>query len=201
MMKKKFNIVGIPQVPLKIPGQSLPQWIDLYSRLYIERILFLFRIFDDDFINQIIGMLLYLNMESKKKPIYLYLNSNGGSINSGIALYDIIKYLNVNIISACMGFTASIASFILTTGTLKKRLALPHSRILLHQPETELYGQASDLLLASEELIRVRRIIAKIYVEHTSQCLTRIARDLDRNSFLSAREAKNYGIIDHIICK
>ena len=200
MIKKQFNTIGIPQVSLNKNGKSFSQRMDLYSRLYKERILFLFRIFEEDFINQIIAMLLYLNCENRKKFIYIYINSIGGSLTSGIALYDTINYINSNLITVCLGVAASISSFILTSGMSNKRLALPHSRIMLYQPEIECYGQASEILIESEEILRLRRIVAKIYVEHTSQTLSRIARDLDRNYFLSAREARNYGIIDYIIC-
>lgn len=201
MKNKKFTPIGIPKVPFTLPGETIPQWIDIYSRLYKERIIFLFRIFEDDFINQIISMLLYLNIEEKNKPIYLYINSIGGSISSGIALYDTINYINKNsaIITMCLGIASSISSFILASGNYKKRLALPHSRIMLHQPEIECYGQASEILIESEEILRIRRAIAKIYVEATSQTLSRIARDMDRECFFSAREAKNYGIVDYII--
>ena len=184
-----------------MPGETVPQWIDIYSRLYKERIIFLFRIFEDDFINQVISMLLYLNIENKNKSIYLYLNSIGGSISSGLALYDTINYINTTsvVVTMCLGIASSISSFILASGNKKKRLALPHSRIMLHQPETECYGQASEILIESEEILRIRRLLAKIYVENTSQTLSRIARDMDRDCFLSSREAKSYGIIDYII--
>ena len=191
--------IGIPKVPYQDPYDNTIQWIDIYTRLYKERIIFLFQLIDDDFINQLIAMFLYLDSEEKEEYIYLYINSIGGSIISGITLYDTMYYVNSDIVTLCIGIASSISSLILASGKENKRLILPHSRIMLHQPETECYGQASDILLESEEILRLRRLLVKIYTEQMDQSISRLSRDIDRDCFLSAREAKNYGIVDYIL--
>ena len=199
MKKKYIKPISIPKVPIRNSNDNSVQWVDIYTKLYQERILFLFQILDDEFINQMIAMLLYLNSESQVDPIYFYINSIGGSTISGIGLYDTISYINSELLTSCIGISSSISSLILTSGKPTKRMILPHSRVMIHQPESECYGQASDILIESEEILRLRRLLAKIYAEQTNQTLTRIAKDLDRDCFLSAREAKNYGLVDHIL--
>ncbi|AGY61411.1 ATP-dependent Clp protease proteolytic subunit (plastid) [Lotharella oceanica] len=198
-MRKIISPIGIPKVPFQDFNDTAPRWIDIYSRLYKERILFLFQMLDEDFINQMIATLLYLDFESQKKPIFFYINSIGGSLMSGITLYDIMQYIKSDIITLCMGMASSISSLILANGKYGKRMILPHSRIILHQPMNEYYGQASDLVIESESMSRLRRLLGKIYIEHTTQTLSRISRDIDRDCFLSSREAKNYGIVDEIL--
>lgn len=198
-MKKVITPLGIPRVPFKGPNDNVPQWIDIYTRLYKERILFLFQLLDDDFINNMIAMLLYLDSEEQNESIYFYINSIGGSITSGIGLYDTMNYINSDIVTLCIGIASSISSLILSSGKYTKRMVLPHSRIMLHQPESQCYGQASDILIESEQILKLRRLLGKLYLQHTNQTLSRIAKDLDRECFLSSREAKNYGIVDHIL--
>ena len=198
-MKKLITPIGIPKVYVQDSSGMNSQWMDIYSRLYKERILFLFQLLDDDFINQMIAMLLYLDSEDQYSSIYFYINSLGGSILSGIGLYDTICYISSDVITLCLGIASSISSLILSTGKYTKRMILPHSRVMIHQPQSQCYGQASDILLESEEILRLRRLLGKLYVERTNQSLTRVSRDLDRDSFLSAREAKNYGIVDNIL--
>lgn len=199
---QKFDLpIGIPKVPYQDSSDNTIQWMDIYTRLYKERIIFLFQLIDDDFTNQLIAMLLYLDAEEKEEFIYFYINSIGGSIISGITLYDTMYYISSDIVTLCIGIASSISSLILASGREKKRLILPHSRVMLHQPETECYGQASDILLESEEILRLRRLLIKIYTEQIDQSISRISRDIDRDCFLSAREAKNYGIVDYILTK
>nr|YP_009240502.1 ATP-dependent Clp protease proteolytic subunit [Lotharella vacuolata]BAU62636.1 ATP-dependent Clp protease proteolytic subunit [Lotharella vacuolata] len=198
-MKKIISPIGIPKVPFQESNATQAKWIDIYTRLYKERIVFLFQLLDDEFINQLVVTLLYLDSEDSEKSIYFYINSVGGSLIGGIALYDIMQYITSDVTTVCMGIASSISSFILANGTYHNRMMLPHSRILLHHPLTEYYGQASDVIIESENLLRMRRLISKIYLEHTNQTLSRIARDIDRDCFLSSREAKNYGLIDIII--
>ena len=199
-MKAKFiKPISIPKVPHKDLTDNTTQWVDIYTKLYKERILFLFHVLDDEFLNQMIAMLLYLNSENNNDSIYFYINSIGGSTISGIGLYDSMSYIDSEILTSCIGISSSISSLILSSGKVTKRMILPHSRVMIHQPESECYGQASDILIESEEILRLRRLLGKIYAEHTNQTLSRIAKDLDRDCFLSAREAKNYGLVDHIL--
>ena len=190
--------IGVPKVPFRLPGEPNAQWVDLYNRLYRERVLFLCQDLDDELANQLIGIMLYLNAEEKSKDLYIYINSPGGSVTCGIAVYDILNYINVDVTTLCVGTAASMASFILAGGTRGKRIAFPHSRIMIHQPEGGSQGQASEILSESEEVIRIRRQVGKVYAERTGQSLSQISRDMDRDQFMSAREAKNYGLIDHL---
>ena len=198
-MRKIISPIGIPKVPFQDFGDTTPRWIDIYSRLYKERILFLFQLLDEDFVNQMIATLLYLDFEGHKKPIFFYINSIGGSLMGGIALYDMMQYIISDVITLCMGLASSVSSLILANGKYRRRMILPHSRIILHQPMNEYYGQASDLVIESESMSRLRRLLGKIYIEHTTQTLSRISRDIDRDCFLSSREARNYGIVDEIL--
>lgn len=190
--------IGVPKVPFRLPGEPAAQWVDLYNRLYRERVLFLCQDLDDEVANQLIGIMLYLNAEEKSKDLYVYINSPGGSVTCGIAVYDIINYVNSDVITLCVGTAASMASFILSGGTRGKRIAFPHSRIMIHQPEGGSQGQASEVLYESEEVIRIRRQVGKIYANRTGQSLSQISRDMDRDQFMSAREAKEYGLVDHL---
>jgi len=190
--------IGVPKVPFRLPGEPSAQWVDLYNRLYRERVLFLCQDLDDELANQLIGIMLYLNAEEKAKDLYVYINSPGGSVTCGIAVYDIINYVNSDVITLCVGTAASMASFILSGGARGKRIAFPHSRIMIHQPEGGSQGQASEVLYESEEVIRIRRQVGKIYSDRTGQSLSQISRDMDRDQFMSAREAKEYGLVDHL---
>ena len=190
--------IGIPKIPFKLPGDSVAEWVDIYNRLYRERILFLCQQIDDDLSNQLIGIMLYLNGEKRSKDIYLYINSPGGSVTCGIGIYDIMNYIQPEITTICVGTAASMASFVLTGGTKGKRLAFPNSRIMIHQPEGGSQGQATQILWESEEVLRIRRQVGQIYAERTGQTLVRISKDMDRDQFMSARVAKNYGLIDNL---
>ena len=190
--------IGVPKVPFRLPGEPSAQWVDLYNRLYRERVLFLCQDLDDELANQLIGIMLYLNAEEKLKDLYIYINSPGGSVTCGIAVYDIMNYINSDVTTLCVGTAASMASFILAGGTRGKRIAFPHSRIMIHQPEGGSQGQASEVLSESEEVIRIRRQVGKIYANRTVQTLSQISRDMDRDQFMSAYEAKEYGLVDHL---
>ena len=190
--------IGVPKVPFRLPGEPDAQWVDLYNRLYRERVLFLCQDLNDELANQLIGIMLYLNAEESLKDLYIYINSPGGSVTCGIAVYDILNYIQVEVITLCVGTAASMASFILTGGSRGKRIAFPHSRIMIHQPEGGSQGQASEIVSESEEVVRIRRQVGKIYSSRTGQSLTRISKDMDRDQFMSAREAKEYGLVDHL---
>lgn len=190
--------IGVPKVPFRLPGEPDAQWVDLYNRLYRERVLFLCQDLNDELANQLIGIMLYLNAEESSKDLYIYINSPGGSVTCGIGVYDILNYIEVEVITLCVGTAASMASFILTGGSRGKRIAFPHSRIMIHQPEGGSQGQASEIISESEEVVRIRRQVGKIYSSRTGQSLARISKDMDRDQFMSAREAKEYGLVDHL---
>jgi ATP-dependent Clp protease protease subunit len=190
--------IGVPKVAYRIPGDSMPQWVDLYNRLYRERFLFLGADLDDELSNQLVALMLYLNAEDANKRLYLYINSLGGSITSGISVYDAMNHVRAGVTTLCIGIAASMASFILAGGEEDNRIALPHSRIMIHQPMSGSRGQASEVLRESQEVLRIRRQVGEIYALRTRQSLITIARDMDRDWFMSAREAKDYGIVDKV---
>lgn len=190
--------IGVPKVPFRLPGEQSAQWVDLFNRLYRERLLFLCQDLDDEVSNQLIGIMLYLNAEEKFKDMYIFINSLGGSVTCGIAVYDVMNFVEADVSTICVGTAASMASFVLAGGQRGKRVALPHSRIMIHQPEGGGQGQASEVLSESEEVMRLRRQVGRIYAERTNQSLNRISRDMDRDQFMSAREAKEYGIVDQV---
>jgi ATP-dependent Clp protease protease subunit len=190
--------IGVPKVPFRLPGDSSAQWVDLYNRLYRERVLFLCQELEDELSNQLIGIMLYLNAEESTKGIYIYINSPGGSVTCGIAVYDAMHYIDSDVTTICVGTAASMASFILAGGDRGKRIALPNARIMIHQPEGGSQGQASEVLSESEEVMRIRRQVGRVYAERTGQPLSRISRDMDRDQFMSAREAKDYGLVDQV---
>lgn len=190
--------IGVPKVPYRLPGEPAAQWVDLYNCLYRARLLFLCQNLDDELANQLIGIMVYLNAEEESKGIYLYINSPGGSVTCGIGVYDAMNYVKAEVTTICVGTAASMASFVLAGGERGKRIAFPHSRIMIHQPEGGSQGQASQVLSESQEVMRIRRQVAKIYAERTGQSLNRISRDMDRDQFMSAREAKDYGLVDRV---
>lgn len=199
LLKRKKNMpIGVPKVPFRLPGEPSAQWVDLFNRLYRERLLFLCQDLDDEVSNQLIGIMLYLNAEEKLKDIYIFINSLGGSVTCGIAVYDVMNFVEADVSTICVGTAASMASFVLAGGEKGKRIALPHARIMIHQPEGGGQGQASEVLSESEEVIRLRKQVGKIYSEKTSQSLTRISKDMDRDQFMSSKEAKDYGIVDQV---
>jgi ATP-dependent Clp protease protease subunit len=193
--------IGVPQVPYQVPGQPYSQWINIYNRLYQERIIFLGREISDGLANQVIAVMLYLDSEDPSKPIYLYINSPGGSVSAGMAIYDTMQHIKSEVVTICVGIAASMGAFLLSAGTQGKRLALPHSRIMIHQPMGGTQGrrQATDIEIEAREIIRIREQLDKIMAENTGQTVERIKKDTDRDYFMSAEEAKEYGIIDRVI--
>jgi|UniRef100_A0A7V6CMT5 ATP-dependent Clp protease protease subunit len=175
---------------------------DIYSRLLKERIVFLGSPVDDNVANLIIAQLLFLEAEDPDKDIYLYINSPGGYVSSGLAIYDTMQYIKPNVVTICMGLAASIAALLLAAGTKGKRYALPNSRIMIHQPEIQgLSGQATDIIIHAKEITRLKDRLNTILSIHTGQPKEKIEKDSDRNFFMSPEEAKEYGIIDEIIVK
>lgn len=192
--------IGVPKVPYRLPGGSYEQWIDLEDRLFRERIIFLTEEVDDGIANAIVAYMLFLNSDDPNKPIYLYINSPGGSVTAGMAMYDTMQYIKCEVITICVGLAASMGSFLLAAGTKGKRLALPHSRIMIHQP---LGGtgrrQATDIEIEAKQILRVRSELNELLAKHTGQPLSKIEKDTDRDYFMSAQEAVEYGLIDKVI--
>jgi ATP-dependent Clp protease protease subunit len=170
-----------------------------YNRLYRERIIFLGRDVDDEIANQIVAVMLYLDSEDPGKDIVLYINSPGGSVTAGLAIYDTMQHIKSDVVTICVGLAASMGSFLLAAGAKGKRLALPHSRIMIHQPSGGTRGQATDIEIEAREIIRIRHQLNQIYCDRTGQPLQKIEKDMDRDYFMSAQEAKDYGLIDRVI--
>lgn len=192
--------IGVPQVPYRLPGSQYTQWISIYNRLYQERIIFLGKEVDDDIANEIVAVMLYLDSEDSGKDIMLYINSPGGSVTAGMAIYDTMQHIKSDVVTICVGLAASMGSFLLAAGTKGKRVALPHSRLLIHQPSTGGFrGQATDIDIEAQEIIRTRRQLDAILSERTGQPLEKIQKDTDRDFWMSAQEGLEYGLIDRVI--
>jgi ATP-dependent Clp protease protease subunit len=172
---------------------------DIYSRLLEDRIIFLRDSIDDDVANVVIAQMLFLASKDPSKDIRLYINSPGGSVTAGLAIYDTMRYLKCDVATICIGQAASMAAVLLTAGASGKRAGLPNCRILLHQVFGGAQGQAADVKIQTEELLRMRDLLVKILAEHTGKTLKRIAKDTDRDYFMSAQEAVEYGLIDRTI--
>ncbi len=172
---------------------------DIYSRLLKDRIVFLGTSVSDDISNLIIAQLLFLESEDPEKDIYLYINSPGGSVTAGMAIFDTIQYVKPDVSTICVGQAASMGALLLAAGTHGKRQALPNSRILIHQPMGGFQGQASDIDIQAREILRLREILNQILAKHTKQSLKKIQNDTERDYFMSGEEAKEYGIIDQVV--
>jgi ATP-dependent Clp protease protease subunit len=174
---------------------------DIYSRLLKERIVFVGTGIDDDVANLVIAQMLFLESEDPDKDIHLYINSPGGIVTSGLAIYDTIRYIRPKVSTLCMGQAASIAALLLAAGEKGKRYALPHSRILIHQPMGGFQGQASDVDIQAKEILRLREELNAIMVRHTNQSFEKIQADTDRDFYMTGEQAKEYGIIDEVVIK
>lgn len=172
---------------------------DIYSRLLKERIVFIGTPIDDTVANLVIAQLLFLEAEDAAKEIYLYINSPGGIVSSGLAIYDTMQYIKPAVSTICIGMAASMAALLLAGGAKGKRYGLPHSRIMIHQPEGAFQGQATDIEIHAREVLKIRELLNKLLAKHTGKAEDKIAKDTDRNYFMSAAEAKEYGIIDEVI--
>jgi ATP-dependent Clp protease, protease subunit len=172
---------------------------DIYSRLLKERIIFVGTAIDDDVANLVIAQMLFLESEDPDKDVHLYINSPGGIVTSGLAIYDTMQYIRPKVSTLCMGQGASIAALLLAAGQKGKRYALPHARILIHQPMGGFQGQASDVDIQAREILRLREELNQIMVRHTSQSLERIEADTDRDFYMSGHQAKEYGIVDEVV--
>ncbi|MBW4538885.1 MAG: ATP-dependent Clp endopeptidase proteolytic subunit ClpP [Myxacorys chilensis ATA2-1-KO14] len=172
---------------------------DIFSRLLRERIIFLGQAIDSDVANLIVAQLLFLESEDSDKDIYLYVNSPGGSVTAGMGIYDTIKQIRPAVSTICVGFAASMGAFLLSAGTKGKRMSLPHSRIMIHQPLGGAQGQATDIEIQAKEILYHKQYLNSLLADHTGQPLERIQEDTERDFFMSAEEAKEYGLIDQVI--
>jgi ATP-dependent Clp protease protease subunit len=172
---------------------------DIFSRLLKDRIIFLGNVIDDNYANVITAQLLFLEAENPERDIYLYINSPGGYISAGLAIYDTMQYIRPEVRTLCIGQAASMASLLLSGGAKGKRSALPHARIMMHQPTGGATGQASDIEIAAKEILKVKELMNKIYEKHTEKPIEMIEKDLERDYYMTAEEAKLYGIIDNVI--
>lgn len=191
------NQALIPMVIKKDP-KGYERAYDIYSRLLEERIIFLGGPIDDEVANILIAELLYLENENPEKDIYLYINSPGGHVHSTLAIYDTMKYISSDVATVCVGMAASGAAVLLAGGQKGKRFALPNSEIMIHQPMTEIAGQATDIKIHAEEILKMKKRLNKILSDHTGQPISRVENDTERDFFMTSTEAKNYGIIDEV---
>lgn len=191
-------MVNYPPTVIETTGRGERAY-DLYSRLLRDRIIILGTQVTDEIAALITAQLLFLESEEPDKDIYLYINSPGGSVTAGLAIYDTMQYVKPDVSTLCFGQAASMGALLLTAGAKGKRFALPHSRIMIHQPWGGVEGQASDINIHAREILRIRGDLNQILSKHTGQPLTRIEQDTDRDRFLSSNEAKEYGLIDEVI--
>jgi len=192
----------MPLIPIVIEQDGRGERaFDIYSRLLKDRIVFLGVAIDDDVANLVIAQLLYLESEDPDKEIHFYINSPGGLVSAGLAIYDTMQYIKSPVSTYCMGQAASMAAILLAAGQKGKRYALPHSRILIHQPMGGFSGQATDVEIQAREILRLKQELNEILTAHTNQPIDRIERDTDRDYYMSGEQAKGYGLIDAVIQK
>ena len=200
-MKKTKNIIS-NLIPMVVEQTARGERAyDIYSRLLKERIIFLTGMVEDEIASLICAQLLFLESENPNKDISIYINSTGGSVTAGMAIYDTMQYIKPDIATVCIGMAASMGSLLLAAGTKGKRYVLPNSRIMVHQPSGGVQGQASDIQIHANEILALRENLNKIYVKHTGQDLKKIEEYLDRDSFLGPDEAKDFGLVDKIVTK
>jgi ATP-dependent Clp protease, protease subunit len=174
---------------------------DIYSRLLKERIIFLVGPVEDYMANLVVAQLLFLESENPDKDVFLYINSPGGSVSSGLAIFDTMNFIKPDVSTLCTGMAASMGSFLLMAGAKGKRIALPNASVMIHQPSGGARGQATDIQIHAKEILKTREQLNKIYAERTGQPLDKIERDMERDYFMSADEAKEYGLVDQVIAK
>jgi len=190
----------VPLIPMVIEQSSRGERAyDIYSRLLKDRIIFLGSAMNDEVANLLIAQLLFLESEDPEKDINFYINSPGGLVTAGLAVYDTMQYIKSDITTVCIGQAASMGALLLTAGSPGKRYSLPNARILIHQPMGGFQGQASDIEIQAKEMLRMKESLNQILVRHSGKTMDQIQRDTDRDYFMSAVEAKSYGIIDHVI--
>ena len=192
--------VGLGMVPIVIEQSGRGERAyDIYSRLLRERIIFLVGPVNDGVANLVVAQMLFLESENPDKDIFLYINSPGGSVSAGLSIFDTMNFVKPDVSTMCMGMAASMGSFLLMAGAKGKRLALPNSRVMIHQPSGGAQGQASDIEIQAREIIKTREQLNRIYADRTGQPVERIAADMERDYWMSPTEAKDYGLIDQVV--
>ena len=190
----------MPLVPYVVERSGREERVfDIYSRLLKDRIIFLQGVVDDHSANLIVAQMLYLQFDDPKADIHLYINSPGGSVTAGMSIYDTMQYVTCVVATYCIGQCASMGAVLLTAGTKGKRNALPHARVMIHQPLAGTEGTTTEILIHAKEFIRLKKDLNEILLKHTGQSLDRVEKDTDRDKFMSAQEAKDYGIVDHVL--
>ena len=196
----KFSPNNLGYIPMVVEQSGRGERsYDIYSRLLKERVVFLVGPIDDMTANVVVAQLLFLEAENPDKDIYLYINSPGGSVTAGMAIYDTIQFIKPDISTLCIGQAASMGALLLTSGTKKKRFCLPNSRIMIHQPLGGFQGQASDIEIHAKEILYLKHKLNSILSDHTGQTIEKVSDDTDRDNFMSASDAMNYGLIDKVI--
>lgn len=190
----------MPQIPFVLERRGEQERVlDLYSRLLEDRIVFMLGEVDDDSANLVIAQMLYLNKIDSKADIHLYINSPGGSVTAGMAMFDVMRYISCDVATYCIGLAASMGSTLLAAGTKGKRYALPHAEVMIHQVLGGARGPATDIEIRTRHLLRTKNEMNKLLAKLTGQPLERVEKDTDRDNFMTAQEAKEYGLIDHVI--
>nr|YP_010964176.1 ATP-dependent Clp protease proteolytic subunit [Astragalus psilosepalus]WNM88754.1 ATP-dependent Clp protease proteolytic subunit [Astragalus psilosepalus] len=189
--------VGVPKVPYFFPDDDDGSWLDLYNRLYYERLLFLTQEITPEISNQLVGLMVYLSIEDKDRDLFLFINSPGGNVTSGRAIFNTMHFVEANVQTVCVGTAASMASLILAGGQITKRLAFPHARVMIHQPASSYQdGRTEECMLGLDEISKIHDEIVETYAQITGKPPWQISEDMKRDSFMSAEEARAYGIID-----
>ena len=200
--RETLETVGLGMVPIVIEQSGRGERAyDIYSRLLRERIVFLVGPVNDQTANLVVAQMLFLESENPDKDIFLYINSPGGSVSAGLSIYDTMNFVKPDISTLCMGMAASMGSFLLMAGAKGKRIALPNSKIMIHQPSGGTQGQATDIEIQAREIIKTREQLNRIYAERTGQTVAKIEADMERDMWLSPTEAKDYGLIDQVLEK
>ncbi len=198
-MNNKINNYAVPYV---IEHTEIGErTYDIYSRLLKDRIIFISGEIYDEMANVIVGQLLFLEMQDPTKDITIYINSPGGSVTAGLAIYDTIQYVKCDVNTICIGIAASMGAFLLSSGTKGKRFGLPSSEVMIHQPLGGAQGQASDIEISAKRIVRMKNILNEILSKNTGKTIKQIEKDTDRDNFFSAKEAKQYGLIDKVLSK
>ena len=197
-MAPSINNLGL--VPMVVEQSARGERaFDIYSRLLKERVIFMVGPVEDNMANLIVAQLLFLESENPDKDIHLYINSPGGSVTAGMAIYDTMRFIKPDVSTICIGQAASMGAFLLSAGDKGKRYCLPHSRVMIHQPLGGFQGQASDIAIHAQEILKIKSLLNELMAEHTGQPLERLERDTDRDNFMTAENAKTYGLIDQVL--
>jgi len=199
-MAAKSDITGLSLVPMVIEQSSRGERAyDIYSRLLKERVVFIVGPIEDHMANLVVAQLLFLESENPDKDVHLYINSPGGSVSAGLAIYDTMQFIKPDVSTMCVGMAASMGALLLAGGAASKRYCLPHSRMMIHQPLGGVQGQAADIEIHAREMLKVRERLNRILAKHTGQPIEKIAQDTDRDNFMGGDEAAEYGLIDNVL--